>query len=207
MTKMDHKDAVADVHLPVTSTRRDVGYEGFRRVATHHYREDESGLEAKREIVEARDAVALVVHDPSLDKLVLIRQFRLGAQMGVNAGMSVEIVAGLIDDGEDPENCARRELMEETGLTATNLKPLCKFLTTPGMTNEVIHLFYAQVDAENIMDQGGQESETERTFPFLVSLDDALKAVDENTIYNGIIMLGLLWFQRHRDNLTAGAKA
>lgn len=197
-------DALEDRHLPVENLDHTVEFKGFRTVASHTYREVESGLQARREIVEARHAVAIVAHDPAIDKLVLIRQFRLGAQLGVGKGMSVEIVAGLIDAGEDPLETAHRELREETGLTASAMQPLCQFLTTPGMTDEVIHLFYARVDASALAVEAGEESETERTFPFTCTLDDALAAVDQNAIYNGIIMVGLLWFARHRDRLVGG---
>ncbi|MEL7274560.1 MAG: NUDIX hydrolase [Pseudomonadota bacterium] len=198
---MADETGLEDTYLPVEILDRSVEFQGFRTVTSQLYRERESGLEARREIVEARHAVAVVAHDPVMDRLVLIRQFRLGAQMGVGKGMSVEIVAGLIDEGEDAMKTAHRELKEETGLSASHLVPLCQFLTTPGMTNETIHLFYAQVDASNLVQEAGEESETEQTFPFTCTLDEALAALDENTIYNGIIMVGLLWFARHRDRL------
>lgn len=190
-----------DLHLPVEILDHRVDFKGFRTVTSQVYREADSGRQARREIVEAQHAVAVVAHDPVMDRLVLIRQFRLGAQMGVGKGMSVEIVAGLIDEGEEPLATAHRELKEETGLSASHMEPLCQFLTTPGMTNETIHLFYARVDASNLAEEAGEESETEQTFPFTCTLDEALTALDNNAIYNGIIMVGLLWFARHRARL------
>src|SRR2546430_12487109 len=54
-----------------------------------------------------------------------------------------EIPAGTLDPGEDPEACARRELLEETGVTAARLQRLTSIWTTPGFTTEVIHLYLA----------------------------------------------------------------
>ena len=196
------KDAeIADTHLSVTIETEDGVYRGFRDVVTYHYREDASGLAARREIVVAQHAVAVVAHDPVLDQLVLIRQFRLGAQLGTGKGMCVELAAGLIDDHEDPQTAAGRELLEETGLEAQRLVPLCKFLTTPGLTDEVLHIFYAEVDASNLAVEAGHAGESEQTFPFLLSVEEALAAIDNNSIYNGIVMVGLMWFARQRDHL------
>jgi len=72
-------------------------------------------------------------------EVLLIRQFRHAAD-----GYIWEIPAGRLDRGEPPERCARRELEEETGMTATSLAPLTTIYTTPGFTDEVIHLFLAE---------------------------------------------------------------
>ena len=75
----------------------------------------------------------------SADPLVaMIRQFRHAAD-----GYVWEIPAGRLDPGEEPERCAARELEEETGLTAARFKPILTIYTTPGFTDERIHLFSA----------------------------------------------------------------
>ena len=192
---------VGDHHLPVTIEREAVSFQGFRKIVTIDYREDESELAARREIITGRQSVAIVVYDQKLEKLVMIRQFRLGAQMGTGKGMTVELPAGLIDEGEDPLAAVKRELTEETGLTVGRIEQLCSFLTSPGMTDEVLHLFYGETDARDLVDSAGLADETEQTFPFLVSFEEAMAAVDNNTLHNGSTMVGLLWFARHRERL------
>jgi ADP-ribose pyrophosphatase len=76
-------------------------------------------------------------HDPD-PRIVLIRQFRHAA-----SGTIWEIPAGRLDPGEAPEACARRELKEEAGVTATHVERLTTIWTTPGFTDERIHLFFA----------------------------------------------------------------
>jgi ADP-ribose pyrophosphatase len=70
--------------------------------------------------------------------ILLIRQYRYAA-----GGYLHEIPAGRLDPGEEPMECARRELAEETGCVAETLKPLTTIFTTPGFTDERIHLFAA----------------------------------------------------------------
>ncbi len=85
-------------------------------------------------------AVVPFLSDPDGDdpQILLIRQYRYAA-----GGYLWEIPAGRLDAGEAPIACAHRELREETGCTATTMIPLTGFLTTPGFTDEKIHLFMA----------------------------------------------------------------
>ncbi len=70
--------------------------------------------------------------------LLLIRQYRYAT-----GGPLWEIPAGRLTPGEDPADCARRELLEEVGVTAGRLERLTTIWTTPGFTDERIHLFWA----------------------------------------------------------------
>ena len=91
-----------------------------------------------REIVEHPGAVAIVVRDAE-GRVLLVRQLREAV------GKEVwEIPAGKLEPGEAPEEAARRELCEETGLDAEELVPLGAIYPTPGYSSEVIYLFLAQ---------------------------------------------------------------
>jgi ADP-ribose pyrophosphatase len=70
--------------------------------------------------------------------VLLLRQYRYAAD-----DFLYEIPAGRLNDGEAPDECARRELLEEAGCTATTLVPLGGFFTTPGFIDEYIHAFMA----------------------------------------------------------------
>jgi ADP-ribose pyrophosphatase len=71
-------------------------------------------------------------------RVLLLRQFRHAAD-----GFLWEVPAGRLEPGEAPEACARRELQEEVGMTAGRIVPLVPILTTPGFTDELIHLYAA----------------------------------------------------------------
>jgi ADP-ribose pyrophosphatase len=96
-------------------------------------------------------AVVPFLEDPRAPdpQVVLIRQFRHAAD-----GYLWEVPAGRLDPGEAPEDCARRELKEEAGLAARELHKLTTIYTTPGFTDERIHLFYALA-----VDDGGHQRE------------------------------------------------
>jgi ADP-ribose pyrophosphatase len=94
------------------------------------------------EILRHPGAAAVVpfLSDPAGDdpQILLIRQYRYAAD-----GYIYEIPAGKLDGDEDPAKCAERELTEETGCTAARIEHLTTIFTTPGFTDEKIHLFMA----------------------------------------------------------------
>jgi ADP-ribose pyrophosphatase len=100
------------------------------------------GSTGELEVIRHPGAAAIVpcASDPGGDDptILLIRQYRYAA-----GGALWEIPAGTLEPGEDPEQCARRELLEEAGVAAARIERLTSILTTPGFTDEVIHLYLA----------------------------------------------------------------
>ncbi|AKX94287.1 NUDIX domain-containing protein [Neomoorella thermoacetica] len=95
------------------------------------------GHEASREVVEHPGAVAIIALDNDKN-IYLVRQYRYPIER-----VTLEIPAGKLDSGEEPLTCAQRELAEEVGLAAAEWKPLLTFYSTPGFSNEIMHLFLA----------------------------------------------------------------
>jgi ADP-ribose pyrophosphatase len=155
----------------------------------------------RREIYEIGHVAALVPYDPVRELLVLQRQFRMGAHVQGENALLVEIAAGLIEDGENPATAAIRETEEELGITPHDLIAGPVFMPSTGWLGETAHLFAGRVDATALPAHAGAAGETEFTEPFAVSLDVALKALDEGRIRNGFTVLGLLWFDRHRTEI------
>lgn len=96
-----------------------------------------NGNTAKREIVNHQGAVAVMALTND-NKLLLVRQFRKPLERSI-----VEIPAGKLERGEEPLDCAKRELMEETGYTASEFTLLSSFYTSPGFADEMLHLYVA----------------------------------------------------------------
>ncbi|MEL7632398.1 MULTISPECIES: NUDIX hydrolase [Sporomusa] len=114
-----------------------------------------NGRTATREVVEHPGAVA-VVPITKTGQVVLVRQFRHPV-----GRIILEVPAGKLDRNEKPEDCALRELAEETGFVANKLRKLTSMYTTPGFSNEVIHLYLAEDLVES--DQRPDEDEFIKT--------------------------------------------
>ena len=146
------------------------------------------GSTGKLEIFRHPGASAVVpfLSDPAGDdpQVLLIKQYRYAA-----GGWLYEIPAGRLDDGEDPAECARRELEEETGCTAERVERLTTIFTTPGFCDERIHIFLA---AGLTMGEHRREHdeflEVER-----VPLSRALQMIEGGEIQDAKSIVGLLY--------------
>src|SRR5438874_1169673 len=96
-----------------------------------------SGFESSREIVVHPGAVCIVAR-PTPEDVILIRQYRHAAGREL-----LEIPAGTLNEGEDPRECAIRELEEEAGYLASKMVERSRFWTTPGFTSEFMYLYEA----------------------------------------------------------------
>jgi ADP-ribose pyrophosphatase len=96
-----------------------------------------NGRKTTREVVEHPECVAIVAIE-SEDSVVMVRQFRKPVE-----GVLLEIPAGMIEPDEEPQECARRELKEETGYIAGNMERIGGFYSSPGYSTEFLHLFLA----------------------------------------------------------------
>ncbi len=140
------------------------------------------GKEAKRELITHPGAVALVALDAE-QKVLIVRQFRSAAQK-----VLWEIPAGTLHPGEDPHDCAARELQEETGYFPGKLEALGGIYSAPGYTTEFIHLFFASELSESKLAQDADEFiEVERR-----TLPEVLDMIERGTIADGKTVAGLL---------------
>jgi ADP-ribose pyrophosphatase len=146
------------------------------------------GSDAELEIVRHPGASAVVpfLTDPEGDdpQILLLRQYRYAAD-----GFIYEIPAGRLDPGEDPAACAARELKEETGCTAKSIVPLFTMLTTPGFTDELIHLFLA-----TDITHGESNREADEFVDVVVlRLSEALELIQRGEIPDGKTALAILY--------------
>jgi ADP-ribose pyrophosphatase len=115
--------------------------------------------------------------------ILLIRQYRYAAN-----GYLYEIPAGRLDAGESPEKCAQRELQEETGYSARQVRRLTTIYTTPGFTDEIIHIFVAEDLADGIASREPDEFMELEAVP----LSRAIAMVQSGEIKDAKTGLGLL---------------
>ena len=98
----------------------------------------ESGKEIFREVIEYKAAVAIAPIDDD-DNILLVRQYRHPTKEYL-----LEVPAGLIEEGENPDEAAMRELQEEVGYRSTNLRILGGFWSSPGFTDEYMYCYLAR---------------------------------------------------------------
>jgi ADP-ribose pyrophosphatase len=160
-----------------------------------------------REVLRSGPAVAVLLYDPVANKLILIEQFRVGAwvsQQTINPLASpwlLECVAGKIDEGETPEEATRREAMEESGCVVERLEFAGAYLSSPGISDELVSIYVGQVDSTHVGGVHGEESEGEDIRTVILSVDEALAAADTGAVVNMVTQVALLWFARHQDAL------
>ena len=146
------------------------------------------GTSAEMDIARHPGASAVVpfMSGPMGDEpqILMLRQYRYAA-----GGYLYEIPAGRLDDGETPLDCAKRELKEETGCTADHVEPMTSILTTPGFTDEVIHLFMATG-----LTHGQHNREADEFVDLVIMrLSEALERISTGEITDAKTVLSLLF--------------
>jgi len=154
-----------------------------------------------REIFERGHAVSVLLYDPDRDEVGLIEQFRPGAYAAGWEPWLIEVVAGIIDPGETPEQVAIREAQEEAGATVTQIEPVCRYLVSPGGTTESMEIFCARVDASKLSGIHGLEHEGEDIRVFTVTADEAIAWVQSGKIANSMTIIALQWLALNRPRL------
>lgn len=140
------------------------------------------GHEASREIVVHPGAVAVVAR-PTLEEVILIRQYR-----HATGRVLVEIPAGTLNDGEDPRDCAIRELEEEAGYSAATMTERSRFWTTPGFTTEFMYLY----EATDLTKTQASPDDDEVIEVDIVNRAEALRMIEDGRIQDAKSILGLL---------------
>ena len=131
-----------------------------------------------REAYDRGNGAAILLYNPKNNTVILTKQFRIPTYINGNPdGMMIECCAGLLD-GNNPEDCVRREVMEETGYHIKNVKKVLETYMSPGAVTEILHLFIAEYDSSmKIEEGGGLEHEQE---------DIEVLELDFNNAYNMI---------------------
>ncbi len=186
----------------VEIVEREACFKGFYQLDRLHLRHrlfaGGMGKLISRELFVRHDAVCVLPYDPQRDCVVLIEQFRVGALDKSPNPWLIELVAGLIDKDEQPEQVARREAVEEAGLELAELWPLTQYYPSPGGSDERVHLYVGRCDSRGAGGVHGLEEEGEDIRVLVWSLDEALAALDDGRIDNAASIIALQWLALNR---------
>lgn len=152
--------------------------------------------DVKREIFERGDSAAALIHDIERDVIVLAEQFRI-ATHAKGPGYMIEAMAGSLEDGEHPETCIRREMMEEVGYRAGELTLVANGYVSPGSSSERIFLYYAPVKTADLVDPkaSGLAAEKEDVKRVEFTREDFLACVEKAAFADAKIMTLGFWLK------------
>ena len=188
--------------------KRETAFQGFFRMdklwLTHPRFDGRDMPVFTRELFIRGDATCVLPYDPQRDEVVLLEQFRLGALGRNQSPWLLELVAGMNEDGETPEEVAQREGQEEAGLTFSVLEKICDYLVSPGGSTELIHLYCGRISTESAGGLFGVEHEHEDIRAHVVPADEAIAMIADGRINNAAAIIALQWLQLNRPRLREG---
>jgi nudix-type nucleoside diphosphatase (YffH/AdpP family) len=175
-------------------------YDGFFKVEEadlRYERYDGTMSERVRRLnLDRGVSVAVLLLDHDQQEILLVEQFKYPAWTA-GYGWIVEVVAGIVDDGETPEDAARREVFEETGYSPGDLQHIASFFVSPGGSSERVILYYAEVGpADHVAEGGGRVAEGEDICLRRYSFMEAWAAADRGEIADAKTLLALAWLRR-----------
>jgi len=140
----------------------------------------------RRELLERGTAAGVLVYDRKNDLVLLVEQFRIGAYAAGLEPWSLEVVAGITPEGEDPLETAIRETEEEAGVSIDREHTVLigKFLTSPGGTSETVSIYLSEADLSEAGGAHGLPEENEDMRAVVLRLDDALSLLVKGGINN-----------------------
>ncbi|QYK00980.1 ADP-ribose diphosphatase [Shewanella psychrotolerans] len=156
-----------------------------------------------REVFERGHAVVVLPYDPKEDKVVLIEQIRIPVFSTTDQPWLLELVAGMVEDGETAEQVAHRELHEEAGLVANKMEFISHYFSSPGGTSERFDFYWAEVESISAEGIHGLSEEHEDIQVHVMSREAAYQAVCDGVINNASTVIGLQWLQLNYLKLRA----
>lgn len=183
----------------VTIIEKKTVYHGFAHIQhvtlKHRLFEDNTFCEPlHRELVHRPQAAGVLLYDHENQLFALIEQFRIGAIDDPDSAWQLEVVAGLIDEGETPEQAAIREAFEEAGVNIGNLEPLFDFYPSAGGCNEFFYLFAANTDLSQMNGIFGAANEGENIRLHVLTYQNIKTLLmQRNRLKNSPVIIALQW--------------
>lgn len=180
-------------------------YRGFFKLLKYRFRHKlfAGGWseDIEREMLIRGPAVAVLLYDPQLCEFVLIEQFRAGAIETSPTPWLLEVVAGIVEAGEDPESVCHREAKEEAGVEITALTRGISYLSSPGGTDERLFVYIGRCDASKASGIHGLDHEGEDILVHRVPEEDGLAWVNNGKIDNAASVIALQWFALNKQKV------
>lgn len=192
-------------HDDVKIIKEETVYQGFFTMKKYRLQHQQfaGGMsrEIDREILYRGTSVAVLLYDKDADKVVLIEQFRVGALEDPKTPWLLEIVAGMSEANELPEEVAIRETREEVGYSVGELIPICDFYPSPGGTSELCKIYLALIDSNEIDLSHESPEHDEDIRVHLLNRTVAYEKLATGAINNSAAIIALQWLELNLTSL------
>ena len=173
-------------------------YNGFFKILEAQVVYDQltefGSIEATRVCLERGDSIAVLIYEKDTDSFLFTRQFRYPSARRDHPWM-LELVAGSIEDQEDPKVCAQREIEEEIGYHIDELELITTYFPSPGGCSEQIHLYYASVNSSQKTTQGGGAVVEQEDIELVkIPRSEIKELLNNGGLNNSISIIGIQWY-------------
>lgn len=202
---MDRNEGPCFGHDDVEVIEKKLVYNGFFKMQRYKLRHRliEGGWcrPLTRECFDRGPSVGVLLYDPYKDTVVLVEQFRIGALDGNEGPWQLELVAGILEPGESPEDVVHRESIEEAGSDVLALEYIYEYYPSPGGSNEKLYLYCGGIDSTDIGGVHGLAEEGEDIWVQVFPRKEAWNILQENYIHNAATIIALQWLQMNYQRL------
>ncbi|ETN97050.1 NUDIX domain-containing protein [Zhouia amylolytica] len=155
-----------------------------------------------REVYDRGNGAVVLLYNKGTKNIILTKQFRMPTYLNENPdGMMIEAPAGVLDE-DDPSDCIKREIEEETGFRVKKVKKLFESYTSPGAVTEILHFFIAYYTSDmKVNEGGGKEDEHEDIEVLEISFQKALDMLHSGEIKDAKTMMLLLYAKAYNNLL------
>ena len=194
---MDLKEGPCFSHQDVEVVEKKTVYQGFFKMLRYQvkHRLIEGGWTPvlTRECFDRGPAAGVLLYDPYKDAVVLLEQFRIGAVDAHEGPWQLELVAGIIEEGESATDVVHREALEESGSEVLDLEYIIEYYPSPGGCNEKMFLYCGGVDSTGVGGVHSLAEENEDIWVQVFSREEAWNIMQENYIHNAATIIALQW--------------
>ena len=199
MNILDHASYSAS---DVTIESREFLFRGFiqvEKVSFRHrlFNQPDYSPVIQRELIHRPEAAGVLLYNDQQQRFALIEQFRVGALNDSESAWQLEVIAGVLDGDEAPEDCIRRESLEESGCEVQQLQHLFSFYPSAGACSEFFHLYAAEVELPKMGGIFGMPDEGENIQLHLFDYSELGTLLKNGRLRNAPVIMALQWMAQH----------
>ena len=199
MNILDHASYSAS---DVTIESREPIFRGFiqvEKVSFRHrlFNQPDYSPVIQRELIHRPEAAGVLLYNDRQQRFALIEQFRVGALNDSESAWQLEVIAGVLDGDEAPEDCIRRESLEESGCEVQQLQHLFSFYPSAGACSEFFHLYAAEVELPKMGGIFGMPDEGENIQLHLFDYSEVGTLLRNGRLRNAPVIMALQWLVQH----------